>query len=240
MSTQAAEEDLLGVDGDGAGLDLRQVENVGDQVQQVRAGAVDGARELHLLVRQIAFGIVRQLLAENQDAVERRPQLVRHVGEELRLVLRGQRQLRGLVFERAAGLLDFLVLALDLGVLLGELLRLLRQLLVGLLQLLLLRLQLARELLRLLQQPFGLHRRLDAVQHDADAGRQLLEERQVRRREVLQRRETEHRLDLPFEHDGEDDEVARQRLEEDRADRHGVGGHVGDQQCAACRARTDR
>ena len=57
----------------------------------------------------------------------------------------------GLLLERAAGLLDLLVLALDLDVLLGELLRLLRQLLVGLLQLLLLRLQLGGELLRLLR-----------------------------------------------------------------------------------------
>ena len=54
--------------------------------------------------------------------------------------------------QRAARLLDFLVLALHLDVALGELLRLLLELLVGLLQLLLLRLQFAGELLRLLQQ----------------------------------------------------------------------------------------
>ena len=82
--------------------------------------------------------------------VERRAQLVRHVGEELGLVLRGERQLGGLLLERAAGLLDLLVLALDFDVLLGELLRLLRQLLVGLLQLALPRLQLDGQLLRLL------------------------------------------------------------------------------------------
>ena len=152
-----------------------------DQVQQVRAGAVDGARELDLLRREVAFGVLGELLAEDQDAVQRRAQLVRHVGQELGLVLRGERELRGLFFERAARLLDFLVLALDFGVLFGELLRLLRQLLVGLLQLLLLRLQLGGELLRLLQQAFGLHRGLDGVEHDADAGGQLLEEGEVRR-----------------------------------------------------------
>ena len=65
------------------------------------------------------------------------------------------------------------------------------ELLVGLLQLLLLRLQFAGELLRLLEQPFGLHRRLDAVQHDADAGGQLLEEREVRRRELVERRQSD-------------------------------------------------
>ena len=46
---QAGEGDLLGVDRDRAGLDLRQVEDVVDQVQQVGAGAVDGAGELDLL-----------------------------------------------------------------------------------------------------------------------------------------------------------------------------------------------
>ena len=87
---------------------------------------------------------------------------MRHVGEEFRLVLRRERELGGLFLERAAGLLDFLVLALHFDVSFGELLRLLLELLVGLLQFALLRLQFAGELLRLLQQAFGLHRRLDA------------------------------------------------------------------------------
>ena len=133
-------------------------------------------------------GFSAELLAEHQDAVERRAQLVRHVGQEFRLVLRGQRQFGRLFFQRAPRLLDFLVLALDLDVLLGELLRLLLELLVGLLQFLLLRLQFVGELLRLLEQAFGLHRRFDAVEHDADAGRQLLEKRQLRGRELRRAR----------------------------------------------------
>ena len=217
---------LLRLDRDGSRFDLREVENVGDEIEQVRAGAVYGAREFHLLACQIAFGILRQLLTENQNAVERRPQLVRHVREELRLVLRRQRQFRRLVLDRPASLLDLLVLSFDLGILLRELLRLLRQLLVGLLKLLLLRLQLARELLRLLQQPFGLHGRLDTVEDDADAGRQLFEEGEVRGREILEGGQTEHRLDLPFKDDGKDDEIAGQGLEEDRTDRHRVRGHI--------------
>ena len=112
--------------------------------------------------RQVAVRVVAELLAQDQDAVQRRAQLVRHVGQELGLVLRGQRQLGRLFLERAAGLLDLLVLRLDLDVALGQLLRLLLELLVGLLQLPLLGLQLAGELLGLLQQAFGLHRRLDA------------------------------------------------------------------------------
>ena len=46
---QVGDEHLLGVHRDGAGLDLRQVEDVADQVEQVGAGAVDGAREFDLL-----------------------------------------------------------------------------------------------------------------------------------------------------------------------------------------------
>ena len=176
MSSKIGEDDLLGVDRHGSGFDLGQVENVADQVQEVGAGAVDGAGELDLLGREIAVRVVGELLAQDQDAVERRAQLVRHVGEEFRLVFRGQRELGRLLLQRTARLLDFLILALHLDVALGELLGLLLELLVGLLQLALLRLQFAGELLRLLEQPFGLHRRLDAVEHDADIGRELLEE----------------------------------------------------------------
>ena len=140
------------------------------------------------LPSQISVGIVGELLTENQNAVERRAQLVRHVREEFGFVFRSQRQLGRLFFERAAGLLDFLILALDFGVLLGELLRFLLELLVGLLQLLLLRLQFAGQLLRLLEQAFGLHRRFDGVEHDADTGGQLIEERRLRRRELCQAR----------------------------------------------------
>ena len=72
---------------------------------------------------------------------------MRHVGQELRLVFGRERQLRRLLLERASRLLHLLVLALDLHVLLGQLLRLQRQLLVGPLQLGLTGLQLDRELL---------------------------------------------------------------------------------------------
>ena len=49
---------------------------------------------------RFAFRVLRQQLRQDQQAVERRAQLVRHVREELRLVLRGQRELLGLLFER--------------------------------------------------------------------------------------------------------------------------------------------
>ena len=46
---QAGEEDFFRLDRNRAGFDLRQIENVGDQVQQVGSGAVNGAGELDLL-----------------------------------------------------------------------------------------------------------------------------------------------------------------------------------------------
>ena len=208
---QRRERELRRLDGDRARLDLRQVEDVGDQIQQIRAGAVNRARELDLLRGQVLFRVLAQLLAQDQNAVQRRPQLVRHVRQELGLVLRGERKLLRLVLERAARLLDLLVLALDLGVLLGELLGLLPELLVGLLQLLLLGLQLARELLRLIEQRLGLHRGFDAVEHDADAARELVEEGQVRLGVRIQRGELDHGLDLAFGQHRQHDHVARQR-----------------------------
>ncbi len=48
---QVRGQDFLGVDRDGAGLDLGEVENVADQIEQVGAGAVDGTGELDLLRR---------------------------------------------------------------------------------------------------------------------------------------------------------------------------------------------
>ena len=221
---QVREQQVLGLDRDRAGLDLRQVENVADQVQQVGAGAVNRLGELDLARRQVAVGVLGELLAEDQDAVERRAQLVRHVREELGLVARGERQLGGLLFQRAARQLDFLVLALHFGVLLGEQLRLVGELFVGLLQLLLLRLQLAGELLRLLEQAFGAHRRFDRVEHDADTAGELLEEREVRGGELVHRGELDDGLDLAFVQHRQRDDVARAGLDQAAAHVDGFGG----------------
>ena len=218
LSRSAAEGDLFRLDGDRARFDLREVENVVDERQQVRARGVDVLGEIDLLGREVAAAVLGELLAENQNRIQRRAQLVRHVGEELRLVFRRQGELRGLFFQRAPCLFDFLVLALDFDVLLGELLRLRGQLLVGLLQLGLAGLQLDRQLLRLLQQVFRPHRGFDRVQHDADGLRQLLQERQVRRRERLERGELDDRLGLAFEQHRQHDDVLRLRAAEARMD----------------------
>ncbi len=210
---QAGKEDFFRLHRNGAGLDLREIQNVRDQIQQVRSGSVNRAREFHLLGGQVAVRIVGELLPQNENAVQRSPQLVRHVRQELGLVLRCKRQLLGFFFHRAPSLLDFLILAFHLDILFGELLGFLRELLVGLLQFGLLRLQFLRELLRLLQQSFGLHRGFNAVQHDANAGGELLQKRQMRRSERVQRSQLDHGLDLVLKKDGQNDNVARNGLE---------------------------
>ncbi len=60
---QIAEGDVLDIDRHGPRLDLRQIENVADQVQQVGAGAVDRPGKLDLLRCQVAVGVVGHLLA---------------------------------------------------------------------------------------------------------------------------------------------------------------------------------
>ena len=216
---QVGEPQLADVDDHRARLDLGQVEDVVDQRQQVVARRVDRLGELDLLGRQVAVGVLGELIGQDQQAVERRAQLVRHVGQELGLVLGGEGQLLGLFLQRLAGLLDFLVLALDLDVLLGQQPGLLLQLLVGLLQLLLLALQLPGQRLRLLEQVLGAHVGLDRVEHDADAFGQLIEERLVGRAEALEGGQLEHGLDLALEQDRQHDDVGGRRLAQARGDR---------------------
>src|SRR5262249_45234315 len=89
---QIGEIDLLRFDGHRAGFDLGKIENVADQVEKVGTCTVYGACEVDLLECEVALRIVTELLPENENRIERRTQLVRHVGEEFRLVFRGQRK----------------------------------------------------------------------------------------------------------------------------------------------------
>jgi len=98
-------------------LAARQVEHIIDQRQQVTARRIDRLGVLDLLGRQISVLVVSQQLRENQQTVQRRPQLMRHVGKELRLVLGSQGELLRLLFQRLPGLLHFAVLAFDFLVL---------------------------------------------------------------------------------------------------------------------------
>ena len=54
---QAREEDFLGFDGNCAGFNLGQIEDVANQVQQVSSGTVNRAGELDLLGRQLPSGL---------------------------------------------------------------------------------------------------------------------------------------------------------------------------------------
>ena len=118
-----------------AGFHLGNVENVVDQREQVVARRVDRAGELDLLVAEIAGRVVGQQLGQDQRAVQRRAQLVGHVGEEFGLVAAGALQLIGALFEHQLRLVQALVLLVHLIALTGQGLGLLGQLFVGLLQL---------------------------------------------------------------------------------------------------------
>src|SRR5580658_6114767 len=58
---QTREEYFLRLHRHGSGFDLREVQDVRDQIQQVGSRAVNRAREFHLLQRQIAVGVVGEL-----------------------------------------------------------------------------------------------------------------------------------------------------------------------------------
>ena len=143
---------------------------------------------------------------------------MRHVGQELRLVTRGYGELLRLLFDQGLGPFDFEPALLHFGVLLRQLASFLRQLLVGALQLVLLALQLGGEGLRLLQQILGAAVRLDRVEHDADALRELVEKVDVGRAERLERRKLDDSSNLAFEEDRELDDVRGRRLAERRGD----------------------
>ncbi len=216
MLAKAGHRHVAELDRHGAGFDLRQIENVVDQAEQIGAGAVDGARELGLLLVEVALLVVGQQLRQDQQRIERRAQFVAHVGQEFGLVLRGQRELLGLFLDRAASHFDFEILGLDLALLILEQLRLFLQLLVGGVQLFLLggefglaRLQFLGQQLRLVEQALGAHRRGDGVEHDADGFHQLVEEAVVGFVELLEPGELDHRLDLVLEQGGQDVDVGR-------------------------------
>ena len=121
------------------------------------------------VVGHVVVGVVLELLGEDQEAVQRGAKLVRHVGDELGLVLRRDGELAGLLLDEALGLLDLLVLLLRLDVLLGEQPGLPSEVLVGLAQLLLLRAELLGQRLGLLEQVLGEGVGLDRAEDEADA-----------------------------------------------------------------------
>ena len=126
------------------------------------------------LAVRLPCGLVHSWSGQDQQAVERRAQLVRHVGQELGLVLGGERELRA-PFPPAPGAPARLRCSCapppGSGAPAGAPFL---QLLVGLLQLFLPAAQLLRERLRLLEQVFRAHVGFDRVDHDADTLGELL------------------------------------------------------------------
>ena len=117
-----------------AGFHLGDVEDVVDQGEQIVASRIDGAGELHLIVAEVALGVVGQQLGQDQRAVQWRAQLVGHVGKEFGLVATGALQLVSALFEHQLYLVQALILLVHLVALAGQLFGLLGQLFIGLFQ----------------------------------------------------------------------------------------------------------
>ncbi len=99
-----------------ARFDLRQIQDVVDQREQIVPGRVDRVRELHLLLGEVPALVVAEELRQDERAVQGRPELVRHVREELRLVSVGLAELVGLVLEIALRSLESVALIHEIRV----------------------------------------------------------------------------------------------------------------------------
>src|SRR5450755_259057 len=67
-------------------LNAREIENVADQPHQVGACGADHTSPLHLSRGQVVLRVLLEQAREDQAGAQRGAQLMRHVGEELRLV----------------------------------------------------------------------------------------------------------------------------------------------------------
>ncbi len=77
-------------------FDLRQVQDVVEQLEQVPARVPDVAQILVLALVDLAEHAIQQHLGEADHRVQRGPQFVGHAGQELRLVAAGDLELHGL------------------------------------------------------------------------------------------------------------------------------------------------
>ena len=198
VAVQIVEPQLADVDDHRARFDLRQVEDVVDQHQQIVAGRVDGLGELDLLG---ASGCRRGSCDSWSDRMSR---LLSGVRSSCDMLARNS----DLYFEVRASCLAFSSSAWRACstswflrstswfwwassrafscsswlVFCSSSCRLCNSL---------------GQRLRLLEQVLRAHVGFDGVEHDADDFGQLIEERLVRRVEALERRQFEHALDLP-------------------------------------------
>ena len=81
------------------GLDLGEVEHVVDQPEQMLAVGLHPLQHAAHFFRRFAVDAVEDQFGVAEDGVERRAQLVAHIGEELRLVLARDVELAALVLD---------------------------------------------------------------------------------------------------------------------------------------------
>jgi hypothetical protein len=84
---KARQINRLGIELELAGFDLREIEDLVDEAQEVGPGGIHAAQRFQCLLRAEAFRVADHHLGQADDGVERRAQLVAHAGEKLRLVL---------------------------------------------------------------------------------------------------------------------------------------------------------
>ena len=77
----------LGIEFELAGFDLREVQYLVDEAKEVGPGGIHTAERFQRLFRAKARRVGDHHLGQADDGVERRAQLVAHIGEELRLVV---------------------------------------------------------------------------------------------------------------------------------------------------------
>ena len=226
---QFGEADAADLDVHLAGFDLAQIQNVADQRQQIGSRSVNGLGELHLLGGQVLVRVLRQHARQNQQIVERRAQLVAHVGQEFALVLGSQRQLFGLLFQRLLGLLHFRFLVSTSVFCSASSWAFSCSSALVFCNWKLLALQLFGQRLALLQQLLGPHGGANRVQHDADGLRELIEKRQVNIAELAERGQLDGRLYVAFEQHRQHHDADRSRAAQAGIDPDVIARDVGDQ-----------
>src|SRR5262249_62099581 len=80
-------------------LDLRQIEDVVNQGQEMASGLQNVLQVLALFLIDLPEQSLEEHLGKADDRVQRSPEVVGHVGEELALVLAGDFQLAALVLD---------------------------------------------------------------------------------------------------------------------------------------------
>src|SRR5262249_5388360 len=89
----------LGIEFELAGFDLREVQYLIDEAQEVGAGGIHTAQRFQRLFRAEARRVSHHHLRQADDGVERGAQLVAHAGEELRFALARLLELAALVLD---------------------------------------------------------------------------------------------------------------------------------------------